>query len=168
MTAFRSANKKVPRPKSQESQVCVMQVGLKIIVRVKESKFMALIQKFEDLEAWKISREVTREIYRISKNQSFARDFGLRDQICRASVSTMSNIAEGFERDGDKEFINFLSIAKASSGEVRSQLYVALDQEYISENDFNLLYGKTTENSRVIAGLIKYLKQSDLKGRKFK
>lgn len=92
---------------------------------------MALIQKFEDLEAWKISREVTREIYRISKNQSFARDFGLRDQICRASVSTMSNIAEGFERDGDKEFINFLSIAKASSGEVRSQLYVALDQEYL-------------------------------------
>jgi len=129
---------------------------------------MALIQRFEDLEAWKISREVTKEIYRISKNDLFSRDYGLRDQICRASVSTMSNIAEGFERDGDKEFINFLSIAKGSSGEVRSQLYVALDQEYISEKDFNFLYGKTTENSRVISGLIKYLKQSDFKGKKFK
>ena len=129
---------------------------------------MALIQRFEDLEAWKISREVTKEIYRISKNDLFARDYGLRDQICRASVSTMSNIAEGFERDGDKEFINFLSIAKGSSGEVRSQLYVALDQNYISESEFNLRYGKTTENSRVISGLIKYLKQSDFKGKKFK
>jgi len=129
---------------------------------------VALIQRFEDLEAWKISREVTKEIYRISKNDLFARDYGLRDQICRASVSTMSNIAEGFERDGDKEFINFLSIAKGSSGEVRSQLYVALDQNYISESEFNLRYGKTTENSRVISGLIKYLKQSDFKGKKFK
>jgi four helix bundle protein len=129
---------------------------------------MATIQRFEDLEAWKISREVTKEIYRISKNDLFVRDFGLRDQICRASVSIMSNIAEGFERDGDKEFVNFLSIAKGSAGEVRSQLYVALDQNYISENEFSVLYGKTTENSRVISGLINYLKQSELKGRKFR
>ncbi len=98
----------------------------------------------------------------------FVRDYGLRDQICRASVSTMSNIAEGFERDGDKEFVQFLSIAKGSSGEVRSQLYVALDQDYISENEFNVLYNKTTENSRMISGLMKYLQQSELKGRKFK
>ena len=98
----------------------------------------------------------------------FVRDYGLRDQICRASVSTMSNIAEGFERDGDKEFVQFLSIAKGSSGEVRSQLYVALDQDYISENEFNVLYNKTTENSRMISGLMKYLQQSKLKGRKFK
>lgn len=129
---------------------------------------MATIERFEDLEAWKISREVTKEIYRVSKNESFIRDFGLRDQICRASVSIMSNIAEGFERDGDKEFVNFLSIAKGSAGEVRSQLYVALDQNYVSESDFNFLYGKTTENSRVISGLINYLKQSELKGRKFR
>ena len=129
---------------------------------------MALIERFEDLEAWKIAREVTKQIYRVSKNDLFIRDYGLRDQICRASVSVMSNIAEGFERDGDKEFVQFLSVAKGSSGEVRSQLYVALDQDYISENEFNSLYGKTTENSRVISGLIKYLKQSELKGRKYR
>ena len=129
---------------------------------------MALIERFEDLEAWKIAREVTKQIYKVSKNDLFVRDYGLRDQICRASVSTMSNIAEGFERDGDKEFVQFLSIAKGSSGEVRSQLYVALDQDYISENEFNVLYNKTTENSRMISGLMKYLQQSELKGRKFK
>jgi len=129
---------------------------------------MATIEKFEDLEAWKIAREVTREIYRVSKNDLFVRDYGLRDQICRASVSVMSNIAEGFERDGSKEFVNFLSIAKGSSGEVRSQLYVALDQDYISENEFNLIYGKTTQNSRIIAGLMNYLKQSGVKGIKYK
>jgi four helix bundle protein len=129
---------------------------------------MPTIQRFEDLEAWKISRELTKEIYRASKNDLFFRDYGLRDQICRASVSVMSNIAEGFERDGNKEFANFLSIAKGSSGEVRSQLYVALDQNYISENEFNLLYNKSTQNSRVIAGLIKYLIQSDIKGIKFR
>jgi four helix bundle protein len=129
---------------------------------------MAIIKNFEDLEAWKIAREVTKQVYRITCNENFARDFGLRDQIRRASISIMSNVAEGFERDGNKEFANFLSIAKASSGEVRSQLYVALDQNYISESDFNLIYNKTTENSRVIAGLIKYLKQSDLRGIKYK
>ena len=129
---------------------------------------MALIERFEDLEAWKIAREVTKQVYKVSKNDLFIRDYGLRDQICRASVSTMSNIAEGFERDGDKEFVQFLSIAKGSSGEVRSQLYMALDQDYISENEFNFLYSKTTENSRVISGLMKYLQQSNLKGRKFK
>ncbi len=89
---------------------------------------MSKIYRFEDLEAWKIARELTKEVYRTSKNDLFIRDYGLPDQICRASVSVMSNIAEGFERDGNKEFVNFLSIAKGSSGEVRSQLYVALDQ----------------------------------------
>lgn len=114
---------------------------------------MARIERFEDLEAWKSARQVVKEIYRISKNDLFARDFGLRDQICRAAVSVMSNIAEGFERDGNEEFVNFLSIAKGSSGEVRSQLFVAPDQNYISEEDLKFIYDKTTENGKVIAGL---------------
>lgn len=128
---------------------------------------MSNIQRFEDLEAWKIAREITKEIYRLSTNEKFSRDFGLRDQIRRASVSILSNIAEGFERDGDKEFIQFLSIAKGSAGEVRAQLYVALDQQYITENEFNLVQARLTENSRVLSGLIKYLKQSEFKGKKY-
>lgn len=129
---------------------------------------MSTVERFEDLEAWKISRELTKEIYRVSKNEFFIKDYGLRNQICRAAVSIMSNIAEGFEHGGNKEFANFLSIAKGSAGEVRSQLYIALDQNYISESEFNLLYNKSTQNSRVISGLIKYLNQSDIKGLKFK
>src|SRR5687768_8416999 len=129
---------------------------------------MPRIHRFEDLEAWKIARKVTSEIYSVSRRGKFSTDFGLRDQICRATVSIMSNVAEGFERDGDKEFVNFLSIAKASAGETRSLLYVALDQSYISENEFRPIYNRLVENSRVISGLTSYLRQSDLKGLKFK
>lgn len=129
---------------------------------------MARIRRFEDLEAWKMARDVTREVYRFAKTGDFAKDFGLRDQICRSSVSIMSNIAEGFERDGDKEFVNFLSIAKASAGETRSLLYVALDQQYITHDQFDLVHGKVIENSRLISGLSSYLRQSELKGLKFK
>jgi len=126
------------------------------------------IQRFEDLEAWKIARELTKSVYGLTRNERFSRDFGLKDQICRSSVSIMSNVAEGFERDGDKEFVNFLSIAKGSAGETRSLLYVALDQEYISEAEFNIVSTRAIENSRVISGLSNYLRQSELKGRKFK
>lgn len=129
---------------------------------------MSTIQRFEDLEAWKIARELTRNVYGITKHEGFSRDFSLKGQICRASVSIMSNVAEGFERDGDKEFANFLSIAKGSAGETRSLLYVALDQQYISDAEFNLISAKAIENSRVISGLSNYLRQSELKGRKFK
>ena len=129
---------------------------------------MATIVRFEDLDAWRIARELTREVYRVSSSEKFARDFGLKDQIRKASVSIMSNIAEGFERDGNREFRNFLSIGKGSAGEVRSQLYVALDQGYISEAEFRFLYEQACESARVIAGLSNYLKRSELSGNKFK
>lgn len=129
---------------------------------------MATITRFEDLEAWKVSRDLTKDIYRISKNNLFHRDFGLRDRICRASVSIMSNIAGDFERDGNKEFVNFLSIAKGSAGEVRSQLYVALDQNYISESEFTEIYRKADKNGKIIAGLMNYLNQTDVRGLKYK
>jgi len=89
---------------------------------------MATAPQFEDLQVWQDARALVREIYKITKNSSFRRDFSLRDQITRASASTMSNIAEGFERGGRKEFVQFLNIAKGSNGEVRSQLCVAVDQ----------------------------------------
>jgi four helix bundle protein len=129
---------------------------------------MTRIQRFEDLDAWKIARELTKNVYGLTRNDRFSRDYGLKDQICRSSVSIMSNVAEGFERDGDKEFVNFLSIAKGSAGETRSLLYVALDQEYISETEFNIVSARAIENSRVISGLSNYLRQSELKGRKFR
>jgi four helix bundle protein len=129
---------------------------------------MAKVEKFEDLDAWKAAREITRLIYSVSSNGNFAKDFALTNQIRRSSISILSNIAEGFERNGDKEFIQFLMIAKGSCGEVRAQLYVALDQEYVSKNSFAEIESRLTETSRTISGLVKYLKQSDLKGSKFK
>ena len=129
---------------------------------------MASIEKFEDIEAWQKARELTREIYRISNQGSFARDFGLRDQIRRAAVSIMSNIAEGFGRGGNKEFIQFLSIAKGSASEVQAQLYVALDAEYITKEQFQKIYSRTEETSRMIGGLLRYLRNNDFKGAKYK
>ncbi|HET6271376.1 MAG TPA: four helix bundle protein [Bacteroidota bacterium] len=94
---------------------------------------MASFRTFEEIEAWKKSRELVRAIYQATSLGAFSTDYGLRDQIRRASVSIMSNIAEGFEREGTREFVQFLSMAKASAGEVRSQLYVAPDQGYIGQ-----------------------------------
>ena len=129
---------------------------------------MAKIEKFEDIEAWKSAREITRLIYQISSTGDFSKDFALVNQIRRASISVLSNIAEGFERSGDKEFIQFLTIAKGSCGEVRAQLYVAFDQNYIDKEQFILVQNKLIETSRMLSGLIKYLQQSNLKGSKFK
>ena len=123
---------------------------------------MAKIERFEDMECWKIARELTKMVYKISSVGELARDFGLRDQIRRASVSILSNIAEEFERGRDKEFLQFLAMAKGSCGEVRSQLYVAFDQSYIDEKHFKEIFDKAIEVSQIISGLIKYLRQSEL------
>jgi four helix bundle protein len=129
---------------------------------------MAKIERFEEMEAWKCARRITQLIYQISSEGSFAKDFALVNQIRRAAISIMSNIAEGFERNGDKEFVQFLTISKGSCGEVRAQLYVALDQKYVDESKFAEIESKLVETSRMLSGLIKYLRQSELKGSKFK
>src|SRR5262249_2573056 len=118
---------------------------------------MATLERFEDLDAWRKARELVNVIYKVSGAGEFARDFGLRDQIRRAAISVLSNIAEGFERDGNKEFLQFLSLAKGSCGEIRAQLYVAFDQAYISEVQFRDLGEQTLRVSRLIAGLMRYL-----------
>jgi len=113
----------------------------------------AKIERFEDLIAWQKARELTAEIYQITNQGEFAKDYGLRDQIRRAGVSIMSNIAEGFERYNPKEFHYFLSISKSSCGEVRSQLYVALDVNYLQPAKFSELKNKCVELSKIINGL---------------
>lgn len=129
---------------------------------------MAAFQNLEDIDAWQKSRELTRQIYTASNRGSFSKDFALRDQIRRATVSIMSNIAEGHERGGTGEFVQFLSIAKGSVGEVVSQLYVARDQDYISNDEFRQLHGLTKETGRLIGGLMQYLRKSGFKGTKYK
>jgi four helix bundle protein len=129
---------------------------------------MAKIERFEDLMSWQKARELNRLVYGVSRQATFAKDFGLRDQIRSASISIMSNIAEGFERGGDKEFLQFLSIAKGSCGEVRAQLYAALDEKYLSEAEFKQLAEKSLEVSRLISGFMTYLRGSELRGSKFK
>jgi four helix bundle protein len=126
------------------------------------------IRKFEDLESWKKARELTNAVYGATATGTFARDFGLKDQIRRASISILSNIAEGFERGGDREFLQFLAIAKGSCGEVRAQLYVAIDQGYLSRSLFERLSNDVAEIGRLISGLMKYLSKSDLKGSKYR
>jgi four helix bundle protein len=114
---------------------------------------MDKIERFEDLVAWQKARELTRKIYTVTVEGEFARDFGLRDQMRRASVSIMSNIAEGFDRASRAEFHQFLVIAKASAAEVRSQLYVALDAGYMKEDRFVELQNSAQEVSRIVGGL---------------
>ena len=129
---------------------------------------MATIERFEDLEAWKRPRTFAKVIHEISGTGAFGQDFGLRNQISRAAISIVSNIAEGFARDGDKEFLQHLFVVKGSCGEVRAQLYLAVDYEYITQNEFLDLKMKALELNRIISGLIKYLSQSELKGKKYR
>ena len=129
---------------------------------------MNRIEKFEDIIAWQKARVLTKEIYKCTQVGGFARDYGLKDQIQRASVSTMANVAEGFERDGDKEFTQFLSTSKGSCGEVKSHLYVALDQGYLTPVSFDQLYGQASEVSRLLSGFMTYLRESNLRGSKYR
>ena len=114
---------------------------------------MAKVEKFEDLIAWQKARGLTRAIYEVARNGDFARDYGLSGQIQRAAVSMMSNIADGFERGGRGEFHQFLSTAKASCAEVRSQLYVALDAGYLDKASFDPLIQQAEEVARIVGGL---------------
>jgi four helix bundle protein len=129
---------------------------------------MAKIERFEDIDAWKKARELTKIIYEVTAQGKIAADFSLKDQLRRASVSIMANIAEGFEREGNKEFRQFLATAKGSVGEVKSLLYVALDASLISSEQFNWIMGLADEASRLLAGFLRYLKSTDKKGSKFK
>ena len=128
---------------------------------------MSTIAQFEDLEVWQLAKRVANEIYEITSVGKFSQDYVLRDQIRRALASIFSNIAEGFERNGNKEFVQFLAIAKASCGEVRAQLIFAKDRDYISIKQFESAKESLISLSSQIAGFAKYLRQSELRGAKF-
>ncbi|MCF8273874.1 MAG: four helix bundle protein [Flavobacteriaceae bacterium] len=129
---------------------------------------MATIQRFEDLEIWQEARRLFNQIKDIIIETKLKNDFKLKDQIKGASGSVMDNIAEGFERDGNLEFRQFLSIAKGSAGETRSQLYRIFDSDYISEDKLKILVNEYEQLSKRIAAFISYLNKKDFKGNKFK
>ena len=129
---------------------------------------MPTFRRFDEIEAWQKARELAKVVYKLSGRGPFAKDFGLRDQIRRASVSIMANIAEGFERDETGEFVQFLAVAKGSAAEVLSHAYVALDQDFISQEDFDRLVASPAEVGRMWAALMTYLRRSGTKGLKFK
>ncbi|RMF02363.1 MAG: four helix bundle protein [Chloroflexi bacterium] len=120
---------------------------------------MTRIERFEDIQAWQKARELNKRIYTLTSHGNFSKDFALRDQIRRAAISIMLNIAEGFARRTHKEFAQFLYIAHGSAAEVQSALFIALDQNYITQSEFHELYQDTAETSRLIAGFLKYLEQ---------
>lgn len=121
------------------------------------------VNSFEDLQVWIDSRILVKSIYQLTSDGKFSRDFGLREQFQRAAVSIMNNIAEGFERNNNKEYIKFLGYSKGSAGEVRSMLYVATDLGYISQDSFNTLYQMSINIITQLSNFIKYLKSSSIK-----
>lgn len=125
------------------------------------------IQRFEDIEAWQAARLLRQAVYRLTRAKPFATDFALVDQIRRAAISPCSNIAEGFERGGNREFVQFLSIAKGSVGEVKDQLYCALDEGYIVQKQFDETYALADSASRLIGGFMAYLREAEVSGHKF-
>jgi four helix bundle protein len=129
---------------------------------------MGTINSFEDLKMWQMAREITKDIHlSISQNQSFQKNFSLTDQIRRSSGSIMDNIAEGFGRDGNKEFLHFLSIAKGSTNELRSQLIRAFDHDYIDKETYLSIDEKALFVTKMIIKMMLYLKKTSLKGSKF-
>lgn len=129
---------------------------------------MATVKQFEDLEIWKLARILCNDINKVANITGLRNDYKLYGQIDGSSGSVMDNIAEGFERNGNREFYQFLSISKASCGETRSQLYRVLDRNYINEEEFDKLYEQTIVLGKMIGGFMNYLKKSDLKGSKYK
>ncbi len=127
---------------------------------------MPLVGHFEDLQVWQLARTVTAKIYACSKVGPFSKDFGLRDQMQRAAVSVLSNVAEGFERRSDNSFHQFLAIANGSTAELRAQLYVALDQGYISRQTFDELRHDVIRIGKMLASLMSYLRNSPPRDRK--
>jgi four helix bundle protein len=117
------------------------------------------IERFEDIEAWKEARKLVNMVYDISDKEKFPKDFGLKNQIRNASVSVMSNIAEGFDRGTNKEFIQFLTVARASASEAKSHLYVALDRSYIDPEKFGQIYDQISKVISLIDGFIRYLRK---------
>jgi four helix bundle protein len=119
------------------------------------------ITRFEEIEGWQLARELTRNVYSLASKEKFSRDFGLRDQIQRAAGSSMHNVAEGFDSGSNAEFVRFLRYAQRSCTEVQSQLYVALDQKYLSSKEFDDVFSLADQTKSKIGGLIKYLLRNE-------
>jgi len=128
---------------------------------------MSTLKKFEDLECWQNARNLCKLVYKLTRKERFSKDFSLVNQIRDSSGSVMDNIPEGFERGGNKEFIQFLSISRGSLGELKSQLYRALDQDYIEKKEFQEAYDLSDITGKQITGLINYLKFSNKRGFKY-
>jgi len=123
------------------------------------------VQSFENLKVWQDARVFVKSIYELTSSENFKKDYGLKDQIQRAAVSIMNNISEGFERDNNKEFMNFLGYAKGSAGEVRSMLYIALDLNYISKENFDINYNIAVSIITQVSNFKKYLRNYAIKGK---
>ena len=129
---------------------------------------MATVKRFEDLHVWQKARQLCKELYDCQMNGSLKNDYSLKDQMGKSSGSVMDNIAEGFEREGRKEFVQFLSIAKSSAGELRSQLYRAFDRKHLTEDQFSAFIDQTLLVGRMLGALMTYLKTSEIQGNKYR
>jgi four helix bundle protein len=129
---------------------------------------MATIERFEDLECSKAGRKLKQLVYQYSRTRLFSNDSSLVTQIRRAAQSVTANIAEGFEREGNREFVQFLSQSKGSAGEVKDHLYTALDETYISQSDFDAAYALAEDTTNLIGGFMSYLRRAESTGSKFK